>query len=216
MNIKKRASLIIIAICVSLVFFGCNAQMQRAKLYDTDVYGVYECEIHTDPTGISSATSSVSDDLFAEYKLTLNEDMTYTYSMREKDHHNGEKIQYEGNIVSIDEINRDITRIKLDNENEYMGSLASIDNDDLYKYKNLIGEYIPATIKKNSDFTIADCHFSKDGIMTDIVSNSSFKYKIKSNIIWVEFVSDYGYQPHYFIVDGGVFRDSLYKTVLSN
>ena len=203
----SNEKIFILVVCTLLAVTGCSEKIQN-NLYDTDTFGMYEAMFYTTDNA----------DPIAHYQLTLYSDNTFTYSLNEnyKDSFSDE---YKGDVLSIEDINKDITRIILDNENnKYMGQIIALDSQTIYKYKNLLGNYIPSVIEKKKTFFIPynnqDSHgntFYKDGTMWSDGTSAKYNYKIESNIIWVEFDADFGYQPYYYVVDGGVFSGILTK-----
>lgn len=199
---NRLAMLFLAIVIICVILTGCFSQNS------VEIYGVYE----------TSITSKINNEI-GKYTLTLYPNKTYKYSILENYKSSEDSITrtYEGNIISIEDINKDIMEITLDNEDAFVGSLIHVNNSVVYKYKNLIGEYIPADIHRGDDFFIQDGeqagsgeYFSTDGTMVSKngygVSSDKFRYKIESDIIWVEFSADYGYSPQYYIVDGGVFQ----------
>jgi len=211
--LNKRIFLILI-FCVLASFVGCDKLNSNINIYNTDTYGTYKTirylESAEKPIGI--------------YSLTLHKNNTYEYYVSEsyKEHEDPIEKTYKGDILSVEKINKDIVKIKLDSDKAFMGSLIYINNAELYKYKNLIGKFTNVDIQRNEDFFIPDnaqsisgSYFSTDGTMISKnefgTSSDKFRYKIHSNIIWVEFDANHGYQPQYYIVDEGVFQSVLVK-----
>ena len=210
--VNKR-SVILLLVCIFVLLTGCNP----AHLYDTEVQGTYQYEAYT-------AGNEGTPDIL--YKLSLKSDDTYEYYMLEyATYDNPEENTYEGKVVSVEEINKDITKITLDEE-IYTGSLAFATTNAFYKYKNLIGEYYPADIKKHSDFFIQTGENENEGyffnakektaykqfdVNGQLNKSDTYKYKFKQGAIWIEVDEINGYQPLYFIVKGGAFESKYSK-----
>ena len=213
---KTKSVLILLLVLVIATVAGCTSYSEPS-LYNTEVYGVYRCSVFT---GV--------DEKVYEMNLTLNNDKTYEYKVLDKSEaeENFKEIPAcSGRISSISEINDDITKIILDDVKyqlapKYSECYSNMD-DTIYKYKNRLGNYIKADIDTSADFVVAlspnDPHkkiFKKSGVMINENIEgfgSSFKYKIKDNVIYLDYSSDNKYYPAYYIVDGGLFLDTYSK-----
>lgn len=209
----KPFFLFLLCVCILIGATGC-----KSSLYNTDIYGTYGETLYSEDT----------DNPIGIYRLTLNSDNTYEWYLFEnyKNDEEETEISYEGSIVSIEDINKDIVKITLDNDNPSMSSFFytyfNISNKEFYKYKNLIGTYIPVDLRRNADFFIQNNNVPGDGRFfstngttiykyADGLTSDVLNYKIKSDIIWIDFDVGYGYQPYYYIVDGGVFEGAFSK-----
>lgn len=211
LRIMKHRLFALVMICTILMSLcGCG-NYKKDKIFDTDVYGIYE-----------KSDTSNDNDIKYYFSLLINNDNTYSYRILEHLSYTENDNTIDGNISSIIELNNDITEIVFSDIDyssfdDFVFSGWGIHGDTCYKYKNLLGDYIQietSQIKNRSEFSIPMdnigeyyLRFTEDGMCksdnTPDEEQYYYKYKVKSDIIFIDY--GYGYGAAYYIVDGGVF-----------
>lgn len=211
---KNKCKIIIIFLAI-MTLTGCS-KYEKDTSYTTDLYGTWIHNLDTvDETGLIYQLNET-------YKL--NKDDTYNYTVYEiiGDEVTKDK-SVEGQILSIEEISDDITKITLD-QKYTSWSTGETYNETVYKYKNILGDFCETEVPKGKTFELHldNVWFDKNGqyhICTD-GDNCDCKeycpqYIRKNNIIYFQSMDeehkDY-YSIGIYIVDDGLFFPELYKT----
>ena len=220
---KHRICVVIINCLIFTTLCGCTRYQKFTKqIYDTDVYGVYAASVHNgNDYSDNGSISLLSNNTFSFERKTTNGTMgTEEYQC--------------GGSFTVEDVNSDFTKLLFSISDEFGRPICSYSsfncinewNTCLYKYKNMLGEYIKmdtANIKSRSRFKINDNNdndtfllFTEDGLCrpsTYLDDNGyASKYKVKSHIIWIDYYGS-GFRPAYFIVEDGLFNpNSLIKS----
>ena len=185
----KRFLQCILVVSLVLSISGCTKYSTTTEVYDTGVEGIYEDIIY------------YHEESHKQQELDLrNGQFVYT-------NWHGDN-QYSSNgRFSTKEINNEIVELSFENS-KYI-------EPTMYKYKNLIGFFIPVELNFSSTFTIPHWRgdtlytFGKNGWATpNMDENKKFKYSIKHNIIYAFIERFDEYVPMCYIVDDGVFYPS--------
>lgn len=200
---KTRTLMLIALLILDALLCGCNRYSIPYTVSDTPIYGTYSKTYKNETQ-----------------TLSLFSDNTYKYDRYNED---GSEAEYHAEGKFRDEVvNSDITKIFLydfDYKQAHGFHLSFTNGSTVYKYKNLIGYYIKEELDIKSSFIIhfpdehdyIDSYIEFDGkgsAQPKIKGEpymDEFSYKIKDNIIWVDFVGAGEYVPYYYIVCDGVF-----------
>lgn len=206
-KILKTTVLILIAISIT----GCS-KYEKDTSYDTDLYGTYTDNIEA---------SNISYTRNESY--TFNTDNSYNHTYKEvMDGNVNSDIDENGKILSTEEISNDITQITLDQEIKEW-STGEISNENIYKYKNMIGDFREIEVPKGKTFKLqlSDYAWYDEEGQYHVCNGencqcneSSPKYVRKDNIIYFQSMDEDHkncYTIACYIVDGGLFFPELYK-----
>lgn len=202
---KTRTLMLIALLILAALLCGCNRYLIPYTVSDTPIYGTY--------------SKTYKNEM---QTLSLFNDNTYKYDRYNED---GSEAEYHAEGKFSDEVvNSDITKIFLydfDYQQAHGFRLSFTNGSTVYKYKNLIGYYIKEELDIKSSFIIhapprgdydyidSYTEFNGKGSAQTILQGEpymdAFSYKIKDNIIWVDFVGAGEYVPYYYIVCDGVF-----------
>lgn len=208
---KKKLSIIILLAIITISLIGCS-KYEEDKSYDTELYGSY-----SDYWEASNISYSQNE------SYTFNVDNTYNHIYKEiMDGNINNDINKNGKILSIEEINNDITQITLDQEIKEW-STGEISNENIYKYKNMIGDFREIEVPKGKSFKLqlSDYAWYDEEGQYHVCNGencqcneSSPKYIRKDNIIYFQSM-DEEYKDCYtiacYIVEDGLFAPELYK-----
>lgn len=205
----KKQKILLPLIIVSSLLVGCS-KTEKDVSFDTDLYGEYKNEI---------IASNIDYEKIDSY--VLNTDDTYVYKLYEKI--NGKvtsDFTKNDKINNINNINDDVVELILNNEKS--------SNNNIYKYKNMLGYFYKTEIPNSKTFNLiikdeetsdSGSVFSSNGYYhyctdydncTDDSSNF-IKYKHKGNHIY-QADSKGNWTILYYIVDGGLFSGTYTKS----
>ncbi|MEY8424666.1 hypothetical protein AALB52_18375 [Lachnospiraceae bacterium 38-14] len=208
---KKKFSIITLLAIITISLTGCS-KYEKDKSYDTDLYGTY-----SDYWEASNISYSQNE------SYTFNADNTYNHIYKEiMDGNINNNIDKNGKILSTEEISNDITQITLDQE-IVDWSTGEKSNDIIYKYKNMIGNFLEIEVPKGKTFKLqlSDYVWYDEEGQYHVCNGddcqcegSSPKYVRKNNIIYFQSMDEEHkdcYTIGCYIVDDGLFTPELYK-----
>ena len=182
---------------------GCD-KYEKDISSNTELYGSYCKNIESTNTNYSMNET-----------YTFNSDNTYTYSVKETVNSKITKDNTVSGDITLEEVSTDISKI------------IKMHNGEIYKYKNMLGNFYECTIPKGKTFYLKPDDlafwFDEEGqyhICTDIPEcecNTNLpQYVRKDNIIYFQSMSE-EYKNTYsigaYIVDQGIFFPELYKMI---
>lgn len=139
---SKAIVLLLISICIMLILTSCS-RYEKDSSYDTDLCGDYSENIEATNTSY-----------FLNESYIFNTDNTYLYIYKEIiDGIVTNDINKSGKILSVEEISDDISKITLDQEVVKWSTQESSSNT-LYKYKNMIGEFLKIEVPDGKTFEL--------------------------------------------------------------
>lgn len=219
MKNKFNVTIILLAIMI-ISLTGCS-KYEKDESYTTDLYGTYLGCIEAPSVSYSENTS-----------YTFDADNTYNYTYKVvSDSNITNDVNTTGDILSIEEINNDITQITLDQEitNWTTGETS---NKTIYKYNNILGSFYETEVPKGKTFnlflkneqsTLNEGNvFDEEGFLHYCINyddctcdkNSFIQYIRKDNIIYFQSMGEEhnnSYTIGMYIVKGGIFIPELYK-----
>lgn len=210
MKNKFSVTIILLAI-MTISLTGCS-KYEKDESYTTDLYGTYLGGIEAPSVSYSESTS---------YTFDANNTYNYTYKVVSNSNITND-VNTTGDILSIEEINNDITQITLDREVTSWSS-GETSNDIVYKYKNMLGSFYEIEIPKGKTFELhlnEYVWFDEEGQYhlcngdNCECDTSSPKYIRKDNIIYFQSMDEEhnnSYTIGMYIVKDGIFIPELYK-----
>lgn len=221
---KNKFSIITLLAIITISLTGCT-KYEKDESYDTDLYGSYSKNIEA---YVSENVYDIDNETKYSYylceKYQFNTDDTYQYTVKETIYDDTVKDNSDdGNILSIEEISDDITKITLDQEiTEW--STGEKSNQIIYKYKNMLGSIVEIEVPKSKTFELyldSGVWFDEEGQYHTCIDSDSCNcseinphYIRKSNIIYFQSMDDEHsncYTIGCYILDNGLFCPSLYK-----
>lgn len=220
---KNKFSIIILLAIITVSLTGCS-KYEKDESYDTDLYGSYSKNMEA---FLSDNADDINEDTNYSYylneKYKLDTDNTFQYNIKEIIEDNVTKdSSVNGKILSTEQISNDITQIVLDQEITD-GSTGETSNKTIYKYKNILGQFLKIEVPKGKTFKLPLSEyawFDEEGQYHLCNSNncqcsdSSPKYVRKDNIIFFQSMDEEHkdcYTIGYYIVEDGLFTPELYK-----
>lgn len=209
---KNKFSVTIILLTIMITSLTGCSKYEKDESYTTDLYGTYSENV---------VASNISYSRNENY--TFNTDNTYNNIYKEiSDEIIINDFNIKGKILSIEEINNDITQITLDREITDW-STNETSNDIIYKYKNMLGSFYEIEIPKGKTFELhlnEYVWFDEEGQYhlcngdNCECDTSSPKYIRKDNIIYFQSMDEEhnnSYTIGMYIVKDGIFIPELYK-----
>lgn len=218
---KNKFSVAIILLVIMIVSLTGCSKYEKDKSYTTDLYGTYSEYV---------VASNISYSRNESY--TFNTDNTYNNIYKEiSDENILNDFDIKGKILSIKEINSNITQITLDQEITDW-STGETSNDIIYKYKNMLGSFDEIEVPKGKTFNLflknkqstlnegnvfddkGNLHYciNQDDCTCD--KTNFIQYTRKDNIIYFQSM-DEEHKKYYtigmYIVEDGIFTPQLYK-----
>lgn len=221
---KNKFSVTIILLAIMIISLTGCTKYEKDESYSVDLYGTYSKNIEA---FISNNVNDIDETARYSYylceKYEFNNDSTYQYNVKEVIYDNTTKDNSDnGKILSIEEINSDITQITLDRE-VTSWSTNETSNDIIYKYKNMLGSFYEIEIPKGKTFELhlnEYVWFDEEGQYhlcngdNCECDTSSPKYIRKDNIIYFQSMDEEhnnSYTIGMYIVKDGIFIPELYK-----
>lgn len=190
---------------------GCS-RYEKDESYTTDLYGSY-----------SEYIEAINVSYSRNEKYIFNTDGTYNHIYKEiVDGVTNNNFNINGEIISIEEINSDITQITLDQEITNW-STGEISNQTICKYRNMLGGFykVEVPIGKTFELQLNDyAWFDEEGQYhlcngdNCECDTSSPKYVRKDNIIYFQSMDENhkdSYTIGMYIVEDGIFIPEFYK-----
>lgn len=207
-----RKYMILMFLSVSLFLLSGCSKTEKDISYDTDLYGTYKDSL--EGYDASGKLYWIKDNTY-----TFKDDNTYSFNYNETINGENKENKKEGKVISIDDINGDISKIELENGD------SSI---QIYKYKNMLGYFFQIDVPKSKVFDLFIKNveselnegnvFNEEGLYhyctnydncTDD-SNNYIKYKKKDNYIYQS--DDNGnWTILFYIVEDGLFSKQFIK-----
>jgi len=218
---KNKVSVVItLLVFITITLTGCS-KYEKDESYITDVYGIYLGGIEAPSVSYSENTS-----------YTFNADNTYNYTYKVVSNSNiTNDVNTTGDILSIEEINNNITQITLDREITSW-STGETSNEIIYKYNNMLGSFYEIEVPKGKTFNLflkneqstlnegnvfdeeGNHHYCINHDDCNCDKNNFIQYIRKDNIIFFQSMDEEhnnSYTIGMYIVKDGIFIPELYK-----
>lgn len=196
----------------ALLLTGCDKYQKDTSYVTNDIYGTYKQILDASDQGYKQEMSYI-----------FNKDNSYNSTYYEEvDGEVRHNTKQDGVITSIDHINSDVTEVHLRSE-DYKS------NNQIYQYKNMLGDFYKTYIPDQKHFNLFVRDFDYDENSGYVFTNkgvfhhctnyknctddtdSFYKYKKINNIIYFDFSKDGHYYIRFYVVDGGIFEETYTK-----